>query len=205
MVTSCTSDSMSRFQYYIFNKPFDVLSQFTQEVPSHRTLKDFLDLPNDVYPVGRLDRDSEGLLLLTNDNQFKTRLLDPKSRSTKTYWAQVDGDVDQTSIEQMAAGVDIKLKKARYKTLPAKVKKIVQPILWDRVPPIRFRKEIPTTWLQIQITEGKNRQVRKMCAAIGHPCLRLVRYAIKGVQLEGLDSGQYRVLTEKEIKELRAD
>jgi len=184
MEISCISVSMSKLKYYIFNKPFDVLSQFTKEIPSHKTLQDYLDVPSDVYPIGRLDRDSEGLLLLTNDNRLKTRLLAPSSKSTKTYWVQVEGEIDQRAISELSKGVTIKVNKKTYLTLPAVVNKIEEPKIWQRTPPIRSRKEIPTSWIQIEITEGKNRQVRKMCASVGYPCLRLIRYAIKDVNLD---------------------
>ena len=191
---------MSKLQYYIFHKPYNVLSQFTKEVPEHITLQDFLDLPGDVYPVGRLDKDSEGLLLLTNDNRLKNNLLDPNSDSTKTYLVQVDGAIDKDAIRQLRNGVSIKLKKGYYTTLPCKVKSVLNPNVEERNPPVRFRANIPTSWIEITITEGKNRQIRKMCAAVGFPCLRLIRTAIKEVQFKDLKPGTFRTITTEEFR-----
>jgi len=193
---------MAKYIYYIFNKPYNVLSQFTKEVPEHITLKDYLDLPSDVYPIGRLDKDSEGLLLLTNDNKFKNRLLDPKSKSKKTYWVQVDGEITTNAISQLSKGVTIKIKKGYYQTLPGQVKKIVPNNIEERKPPIRKRAFIPTSWIEITIEEGKNRQIRKMCAQVGFPCLRLIRTKIKSLNFEDVKNGDFRMLTKKEISTL---
>lgn len=158
------------------------MSQFTAEAPGQRTLKEIAPFPKDVYSVGRLDKDSEGLLLLTNDGRLNKALTDPKSKSSKTYYAQVEGIPTQEAINALRKGVRIKINKKYYKTLPAKVKLLnKEPELPERDPPIRYRKNIPTSWIQISITEGKNRQVRKMCASVDFPVLRLVRVAIKGL------------------------
>ncbi|WCL81542.1 pseudouridine synthase [Saprospira sp. CCB-QB6] len=168
--------------YYIIYKPYRMLSQFTQEQPNHITLA-HLDLafPKDVYPVGRLDADSEGLLLLSNDNGLKTRLLNPKNSHWRYYWVQVEGQPQEEDLEKLrAGGLSIKLpSKKRYACLPAKAELLAQPpILPERDPPVRFRANIPTSWLRLGLKEGKNRQVRKMTAAIGFPTLRLVRQQI---------------------------
>ena len=179
---------------YLFYKPYDVLSQFTREVPSHRTLADFLDVEKDVYPIGRLDRDSEGLLLLSNDRLLNQRLLSPKAKKEKEYYVQVEGEIAAAAIEELQSGVRIKLKKGMYTTLPCLAKKIAPPALPDRNPPIRFRKNVPTSWISITLKEGKNRQVRKMCAKVGFPVLRLVRYRIEDWTIKGLEAGQYKLL-----------
>ena len=190
---------MSKKLYYIFNKPYNVLSQFSKEVEEHITLKDFLEVPKDVYPVGRLDKDSEGLLLLTNDNLFKTKLLNPSTKSKKTYWVQVDGDISETAIDNLRRGIKIKIKNSQYHTLPAKVVKIPKPKVEERNPPVRYRANIPTSWIEITIHEGKNRQVRKMCAKVGFPCLRLIRSKIKGESFLDVKIGEARPLTSKEL------
>lgn len=176
-----------------------MLCQFTKEVESHVTLADYLDLPNDVYPVGRLDKDSEGLLLLTNDNQLKTRLLNPKSKSEKTYWAQVDGDITPQAINKLRKGVDIKHNKKVHHTLPAKVNKINNPKVEERTPPVRFRANIPTSWVELTIVEGKNRQVRKMCAAVGFPVLRLIRVGINTFKINKLAQGEVKEIKKSEL------
>jgi 23S rRNA pseudouridine2457 synthase len=176
-------------KYFAIYKPFQVLSQFS-ESDGKQTLKSIYDFPKDVYPIGRLDYDSEGLLLLTNDNKFKTKILSPKSNITKTYVVQVEGIPSPYQIEQLRIGVLIKLKQIQYRTKPANVEVIEEPIFPERVPPIRFRKNIPTSWLNISITEGKNRQVRKMTASVDLPTLRLIRYAIGKLNLDVLQSQQ---------------
>lgn len=160
-----------------------MLSQFTRE-GEHLTLAD-LDFifPKDIYPVGRLDADSEGLLLLTNDNFLKTKLLDPKNKHLRTYYVQVDGEITKEACLYLSDGVKIAINGNPYTTLPASAKPILTPELPERNPPIRFRKNIPTSWLSISLYEGKNRQVRRMTAAVGFPTLRLVRWAIGKMNL----------------------
>ncbi len=167
-----------------FNKPFQVLSQFSS-AGDKRTLKDFIKTTN-VYPAGRLDYDSEGLLLLTNHGPWQAKLADPEYKLPKTYWAQVEGIPEEKDIERMRQGLDLKT----GRTLPAKVNLIEHPKLWDREPPIRSRLNVPTSWLEITIKEGKNRQVRHMTAAIGAPTLRLVRVKIGAWSIDSLKPGK---------------
>lgn len=178
----------------LFNKPFNVLSQFTDE-PQYRhqrqTLADFIDQP-DFYAAGRLDRDSEGLLLLTNDGKLQNQIASPKNKWPKTYLVQVEGDLDKAALTALRQGVTLK----DGLTRPAKVQKVAEPgWLWPRTPPIRERKNIPTCWLKLTITEGKNRQVRRMTAAVGHPTLRLIRIQIGDYPLGNLAPGESRLLT----------
>lgn len=188
-------------RYILFYKPYDVLTQFTDSDPGgtkRRTLKDYISVA-DVYPVGRLDRDSEGLLLLTNDGLLQHKLSDRKYHHERTYWVQVERIPDEAALNQLRAGVEIQ----DYRTRPAKVHLLTQePLLPPRDPPIRFRKNVPTAWLEIALTEGRNRQVRRMTAAVGFPTLRLVRVAIAHLRLLGLEPGQWRDLTSTELKQL---
>lgn len=172
-----------------FNKPFDVLCQFTDEVggPPRQTLADFITLPG-VYPAGRLDRDSEGLLLLTDDGRLQARIADPRFKLPKTYLVQVEGEPDEAALEALRRGVRLK----DGMTLPAEVERIDDPGLWPRNPPVRFRKTVPDTWLRLTIREGRNRQVRRMTAAVGHPTLRLVRWRIGDWTLDGITPGEWR-------------
>lgn len=183
-----------------FHKPYGVLCQFTSSKSDEGpTLAKFIDVPG-VYPIGRLDKDSEGLVLLTTDGGLQNRLTDPKHKHPRTYWAQVERVPDEQSIRRLSAGVDIE----DYRTRPAKIRLLeAEPELPPRVPPIRFRKTVPTAWLELILTEGRNRQVRKMTAAIGHPTLRLIRVASGAVGLEGLAPGTWRELAPREIRGLQ--
>lgn len=170
-----------------FNKPYGVLSQFTPE-GRWRGLKDFIDIPG-IYVAGRLDADSEGLLLLTNDGKLQARISDPRYKMEKTYWVQVEGEPDDTALERLRQGVQLN----DGPTLPARAQRMEAPAhLWERDPPVRFRQSIPTSWLELVIREGRNRQVRRMTAAVGFPTLRLIRAAIGPYTLEGLAPGTLR-------------
>ncbi|WP_256926592.1 pseudouridine synthase [Sphingomonas sp. TZW2008] len=174
----------------LFNKPFDVLSQFTDRgsPTQRRTLSDYIDLPG-VYPAGRLDRDSEGLLLLTDDGQLQARIADPRFKLPKTYLVQVEGVPNDAALDQLRAGVTL----ADGPTRPAEAAVIAPPALWPRDPPIRYRAAILDSWLRLTIHEGRNRQVRRMTAAVGHPTLRLVRWRIGEWSLDGLAPGVWRL------------
>lgn len=163
--------------HYLIFKPYGMLSQFTKEAPHHVTLADLdYSFEKDVYPIGRLDADSEGLLLLSNDKSLNQKILHPLNKQPKTYWAQVEGIPTALDLKKMSAGVDIKVDGKLYHTLPSQCKFLNKNVvIGPRNPPIRVRKNIPDTWISIEVVEGKNRQVRKMCAAIGFPCLRLIR------------------------------
>ena len=173
-----------------FNKPMNVLSQFTDAGSTgspRATLSDFIDLPG-VYPAGRLDRDSEGLLLLTDDGRLQAQIADPKFKLPKTYLVQVEGEAGEPALAQLRSGVQLN----DGMTRPALAERIEDPQLWPRDPPVRFRKTVPDCWLRLTITEGRNRQVRRMCAAVGLPCLRLVRWSIGDWTLEGLEPGEWQ-------------
>lgn len=179
----------------LFNKPFQVLSQFTDDGASgsaspRATLADFLRIP-DIYPAGRLDYDSEGLLLLTAEGALQHRIASPALKMPKTYWVQVEGDIPDRALKHLAAGVELK----DGLTRPAKAVRMTAPEVWPRVPPVRHRDSIPTSWIELTITEGKNRQVRRMTAAVGFPTLRLIRYRIGNWTLDGLKSRAHRIVT----------
>lgn len=171
----------------LFNKPYGVVCQFSKD-GLHPTLADYIAVP-DVYPAGRLDTDSEGLLLLTDDGKLQHRITDPKHKLPKTYWVQVEGIPDEAALQKLRRGVQLK----DGLTLPAETKAMAEPpLLWQRDPPVRFRKAIPTSWITLTIREGRNRQVRRMTAAVGYPTLRLIRYRIGDFTLDGLPSGEWR-------------
>lgn len=180
--------SMSRL--ILFNKPYGVLCQFTDngnDGSARPTLSGFIDLPG-IYPAGRLDLDSEGLLLLTDDGRLQARIADPRFKMPKTYLVQVEGEVTETALDRLRGGLRLK----DGMTLPAEVERIADPELWPRDPPVRFRKTVPDGWIRLTIREGRNRQVRRMTAAVGFPTLRLVRWTIGEWSLEGLGPGQWR-------------
>jgi 23S rRNA pseudouridine2457 synthase len=186
-------------RYHIIYKPFQVLSQFTS-ADGKQSLKDFFKVANDVYPVGRLDYDSEGLLILTNDHQLNHRLLNPAFAHEREYWVQVDNDIDQHALDQLQSGVSINVDGKMYQTKPCKAKKINPPDrLPERNPPIRFRKNIPTSWISLTLYEGKNRQVRKMTAKVGYPTLRLIRYRIAEITLGTLLPGEMVTLDKEAV------
>ncbi|WP_336366766.1 pseudouridine synthase [Marinobacter sp. C2H3] len=177
----------------LFNKPFHVLSQFTDDRSTgtpRRTLSDFVTRPG-VYPAGRLDYDSEGLLLLTADGALQHRIAAPDNKMPKTYWVQVEGAITDDALRQLAHGVNLK----DGPTRPAQAEALSEPDLWPRVPPVRYRASVPTSWLALTLTEGRNRQVRRMTAAVGFPTLRLVRFRIGPWALDGLQPGQWRAET----------
>ncbi len=179
-----------------FNKPFGVLSQFTDDGSSNRTLSEF-NFPKQVYPLGRLDADSEGLLLFSDEPKLNEKLLHPRHAHERIYWAQVEGLPSDTSLKKLEQGVSIQGRK----TLPCRAKILdPQPDVPPRIPPIRFRKSIPDCWIELQLIEGKNRQVRRMTAAIGHPTLRLLRVQIGALQLGNLKSGTWKLLNPDEQK-----
>ena len=171
-----------------FNKPFGVVTQFSGEGP---TLKDFIDIPG-IYPAGRLDKDSEGLLLLTDDGSLQARISSPKFKLPKTYWVLVEREPAEESLDQLRRGVELK----DGMTKPAEVRRIDEPAgLWEREPPVRYRKNVVDVWLEITLREGRNRQVRRMTAAVGHPTLRLVRESIGEWKMDGLQPGEWREVT----------
>jgi 23S rRNA pseudouridine2457 synthase len=185
--------------YFQLYKPYQVLSQFSPE-EGKQTLADFFDVPKDVYPVGRLDFDSEGLLLLTNDKHLNHRLLHPTFLHQRSYWVQVDGAITMNAINELSNGVDINLDGKIYRTKKAIAKLFdTDPNVPDRHPPIRFRKEIPAPWIELILTEGKNRQVRKMTAKVGFPTLRLIRNSIENIRLNNMQPGEMIALSEVEI------
>jgi 23S rRNA pseudouridine2457 synthase len=184
----------------LFNKPYGVLCQFTDERTGapRPTLSDFIAVPG-VYPAGRLDLDSEGLLLLTDDGALQARIADPRFKLPKTYLVQVEGDLAESGLAALRRGVRLK----DGMTRPAEAERIAEPVLWPRNPPVRFRKTVPDCWLRLTISEGRNRQVRRMTAAIGHPTLRLVRWSIGDMTLDGLAPGECRAGSASALGEAR--
>lgn len=186
-------------QYYIVYKPFKVLSQFTSG-EGKATLKDFFPVPDDCYPVGRLDFDSEGLLILTNDASLNDRLLNPRFAHEREYWVQVEGAISPAAIGQLKTGVTITVDGKPYHTRPANAEAFeAPPPVPERHPPIRHRAQIPTTWIKLVLREGKNRQVRKMTAQVGFPTLRLIRSRLEKVDLDGLQPGEMRRITRQQL------
>ncbi len=190
----------NKFRYFIINKPYGVLSQFNDK-EGRKTLKDFFSFPKDVYPVGRLDMDSEGLLLLTNDKSLTDFLLNPVNKHEREYLVQVEGEPGDNDLKLFEEGLLIE----EIKSLKAKAIKINAPRVWERIPPIRERKIIPASWLKVTLIEGRNRQVRKMTAKIGFPTLRLIRIRIKNILLDELMPGKTRELSPTEIEKLKTN
>lgn len=189
---------MKRLRYFVIYKPFGTVAQFSGDDGNLSDLE--YTFPKDVYPVGRLDKDSEGLLIITNDTHLHHRMTDPKFGHKRTYFVQVEGIPDENAITRLREGVEITLpNKKKYLTFPAQSSVIPTPELPERNPPIRIRMTVPDTWISLTLTEGKNRQVRKMTAQVGHPTLRLVRAQIENLSLNNLQSGQVREYTQSEI------
>ena len=192
------------FQYYAIYKPFGMLSQFSREHPSHQTLADLsFNFDKDVYPIGRLDKDSEGLLLLSNNRSINHSLLHPNKAHPRSYWVQVEGQITPEALQQLGTGVDITINKKRYNTRPAKVQLLAQtPLIPNRNPPIRYRKNQPTSWINLTLIEGKNRQVRRMTAAVGFPTLRLVRHQIVDLCINNWEAGAVYAIAPDDFKRL---
>ena len=191
---------MTNHRYFVIYKPYGILSQFSGDKD---TLNDIGNFPKEVYPVGRLDKDSEGLLLLTDDKVLNHHLLDPKFRHIRTYLAQVEGIPEASAIHALGSGVDINIDGKVYRTKKAFAKYLVEaPILPERNPPIRYRKSVPDSWIELKLIEGKNRQVRKMTAAVGLPTLRLVRWSIESLNIEGMEVGELREYEKEELYRL---
>ncbi len=186
-------------RYYIIYKPYQVLSQFSA-VDGKQTLADFFQVPKDVYPVGRLDFDSEGLLILTNNTALNSRLLHPKNKHKRTYWVQVEGEITTAAISMLSCGVEISIDGKSHRTQPAMALSIEAPeALPQRNPPIRFRKNVTTSWIALTLIEGKNRQVRKMTAKVGYPTLRLIRCSIEKLSIKNMQPGDMIELNEQQI------
>jgi len=185
-------------EYFAVYKPFGMLSQFSKD-GDQSTLADLGNFNNDVYPVGRLDKDSEGLLILTNDKSLNAQLLQPQNGHERKYLVQVDGSITKEAIERLRDGVNFRSKGKVYHSKPAHAKLIEEPELSDRVPPVRYRKNIPTSWIELTLSEGKNRQVRKMTAAVGFPTLRLVRRSIEDLTIQQMKPAEVVSLSRVEL------
>jgi 23S rRNA pseudouridine2457 synthase len=195
--------SLAMYSYYVIYKPYLTLSQFSSDGSNKQTLAHFFHVPKDVYPVGRLDYDSEGLLILTNDKQLNHRLLHPSHAHQRTYYVQVDGAITKQALEKLSKGVTINIDVKPYTTQPCNASLLHEaPNLPPRNPPIRFRKKIPAPWISLTLTEGKNRQVRRMTAHVGFPTLRLVRYSIEQLTITNMQSGELKQFTKQEIYQL---
>jgi 23S rRNA pseudouridine2457 synthase len=188
-------------KYFVVHKPFNVLSQFTSN-DDRKTLKDFFEVPANVYPVGRLDYDSEGLLLLTDDRSLNDYLLNPMNNHEREYWVQVEGIVTQKAIDELQQGVSISINGKPYLTKKCVAATMQPGGIEERYPPVRFRKSIPESWLKLILTEGKNRQVRKMTAKTGFPTLRLIRYRIEKITIDHLRPGEMKTLSHRELYNL---
>ncbi|MCB0546458.1 MAG: pseudouridine synthase [Phaeodactylibacter sp.] len=190
-------------RYFIIYKPYGTLSQFTREHPSHHVLGELFQFPKDAYPVGRLDQDSEGLLIITNDKRLNHFLLDPSFSHSRTYLVQVEGEPQAEDLKKLRTGVKIRVGKKEYTTQPAQVRLLPQPpVIPERDPPIRVRMSIPDSWLEIELKEGKNRQVRRMCAKVGFPVLRLIRSKIEKLEIRDMAVGEVREMEKKDIYRL---
>lgn len=189
---------MKPLHYFIIYKPFQVLSQFSK-VENKKTLADFFKVEKDIYAVGRLDFDSEGLLILTNDKSLNQKLLHPSHQHVKEYWVQVEGEITKDALQQLQVGVAISVDGKLYHTKPTNVQQLKELIVAERNPPIRFRKNIATSWISLQLIEGKNRQVRKMTAAVGFPTLRLIRNRIENIVLTNMQPGDIISLSKSEV------
>ena len=190
--------------YYIIYKPYQVQTQFSP-IDGKKTLRDFFTVPQDVYPVGRLDADSEGLLILTNDKQLNHRLLNPRFAHEREYWVQVDGDITPDALYALQNGMPINVDGKIYTTQKCKsslLESLHHKQIPERMPPIRYRKSVPAPWIKLVLTEGKNRQVRKMTASVGFPTLRLIRHRIEKISLEGMQPGDMVKLSQQEIYRL---
>lgn len=190
--------SGTSFRYFLLYKPFGVLSQFTEE-NGHPGLGSIFNFPKRAYPVGRLDLDSEGLIILTDDPSLNARLLDPKRGHSRTYLVMVEGLVDDAAIQKLEEGVDLRIEGRTFRTAKARASRIPAPEVPERIPPVRFRKTVPDSWISLSLNEGKNRQVRRMTAAVGFPTLRLIRWAIGNLQMEDPKPGKVLEFSREEL------
>ena len=188
------------FRYFIVYKPYKTLSQFTTSYSDKKTLADFFHVPGNVYPVGRLDEDSEGLLILTNDRKLNHRLLDPSFEHEREYWVQVEGIITSEAVQLMQQGLQLDIRGKKHQTKSSDVHVFDNaPVIAERIPPVRYRASVPTSWIKIILKEGKNRQVRKMTAQVGFPTLRLIRYRIEEIKLNDMKPGTIIELSQKSI------